>query len=426
MLISRPFIKCPYCGKDAFGITYISSDRYFRRCKNCYKPNGHEELQSYPLPTLNKKVIFLDQFVISNILRFLHPKLRMEKANNLWGEIYQLLESATKGQMIICPYHNIHLDESLQWEYYEDAKRLLEHLSNNTSFHNIRSIGLSQLVCHAENWIQGNECPIYDFNPNRIVNGQINEWLKKIYFVFPKHYLLDSKEQKRGMISIRHKSLADVFERWQREENKSFRDWFEEEALSYGKHVLKVYRAHSVKLRRLGDARWNLDQDELLGPLTNDDYLLVELSFENTELVGNKLRKKVEKYFLDPSLINIPVNKITAMLWATIARKAASGQKRPPNRGMANDIDVIAALLPYCDAMFIDKECYAYLNESPLNQEVAKYDTRIFSLANSEEFLGYLNDIINSISDEQLSALRAVYGDEWDKPNLSLFDKGKN
>jgi hypothetical protein len=42
-----------------------------------------------------------------------------------------------------------------------------------------------------------------------------------------------------------------------------------------------------------------------------------------------------------------PVNKISTRLFASIAHAAANGQKRPPDQGMANGIDVVSAYLPY-------------------------------------------------------------------------------
>jgi hypothetical protein len=52
-------------------------------------------------------------------------------------------------------------------------------------------------------------------------------------------------------------------------------------------------------------------------------------------------------------------------MFAAIAHRAANGQRKPPNRGMANDIGVVSTLLPYCDAMFIDNGCLSLLQNIP-------------------------------------------------------------
>jgi hypothetical protein len=62
-LISPPWKTCPACGKDKFGVSIISGSRLMRRCRDCW----HK--QDYPLPKLRKKIIYLDQFVISNLMK---------------------------------------------------------------------------------------------------------------------------------------------------------------------------------------------------------------------------------------------------------------------------------------------------------------------------------------------------------------------
>lgn len=61
-------------------------------------------------------------------------------------------------------------------------------------------------------------------------------------------------------------------------------------------------------------------------------------------------------------MLEIPFNDIASSLWASIAHQAAyGGRKKPPDRGMVSDIDMISTLLPYCDAMFIDREMFELL-----------------------------------------------------------------
>jgi hypothetical protein len=134
----------------------------------------------------------------------------------------------------------------------------------------------------------------------------------------------------------------------------------------------------------------------------------------------NDWPKKTIEYLSSPSLKAISFLKISSMMWAAIARKAASGMKRPPSRGMSNDIETISTLLPYCDAMFIDDECRGYLNEEPLRSELS-YGTRLFSQNNKDAFIDYLEGTKASITDEQLNYVRCVYGDDWLRPYTSLY-----
>ena len=72
-LISPPFIICPKCNQELFGVISIRNNSYSRRCKNCLYPVGTNRTADYYLPNLNKKVIYLDQFAISEMMKVLNP-----------------------------------------------------------------------------------------------------------------------------------------------------------------------------------------------------------------------------------------------------------------------------------------------------------------------------------------------------------------
>ena len=85
------------------------------------------------------------------------------------------------------------------------------------------------------------------------------------------------------------------------------------------------------------------------------------------------------EYFSSSLLKHVPSIKISSMLYAALARKAVAGQRRPPNRGTANDIEAISFLSPFCDAMFVDRECHALLSDEPLRTEIKLRNPTIFT-----------------------------------------------
>ena len=106
-----------------------------------------------------------------------------------------------------------------------------------------------------------------------------------------------------------------------------------------------------------------------------------------------------------------PFLKLQAMMYAVIAMKAAAGQREPPNEGMTTDIDNVAHLLPYCDAMFLDKECRALMLNVPMH--VRPDDAKkLYSMQVKVEFLAFLREIRDSITVEHVQAIREVYGDK--------------
>jgi uncharacterized Zn finger protein len=70
--ITGPFVKCPKCGGNEFGVLNIYDDRYMRRCRNrnCW------HTVTINLPELRKKVIYIDQCAISNIMKVLSPEVK--------------------------------------------------------------------------------------------------------------------------------------------------------------------------------------------------------------------------------------------------------------------------------------------------------------------------------------------------------------
>lgn len=129
---------------------------------------------------------------------------------------------------------------------------------------------------------------------------------------------------------------------------------------------------------------------------------------------------KIAEYFSSPTLKAVPSVKITAMLYAALARQVAAGRKKPLNQGTVNDIETISSILPYCDAMFIDKEFYTLLQEKPLVDEI-RYGTAIFSLKNKEEFLDFLDKIRNNAPEEHIKKVKEVYGKDTPRPYTTLF-----
>src|ERR1022692_4901045 len=108
-LISPPWRTCPACGKDKFGVGVVSGQRLMRRCRDCW----HK--QYYRLPELRKKIIYLDQFVISNLMKLKNPATRGHAAvaaDPFWRELHDLLFQLRQLQMICCPDSGSHVQES--------------------------------------------------------------------------------------------------------------------------------------------------------------------------------------------------------------------------------------------------------------------------------------------------------------------------
>ena len=111
---------------------------------------------------------------------------------------------------------------------------------------------------------------------------------------------------------------------------------------------------------------------------------------------------------------------ISTRLFALIAYAAANHQRRAPDRGTANDIELVSAYLPYCDAMLIDNRTRAMLEKLP-KKYALDYPCQLFSPNVSAKFLAYLNSVEEEADPLILALVRQVYGENWLKPFVTMF-----
>ncbi|MDD4050632.1 MAG: hypothetical protein PHR28_01870 [candidate division Zixibacteria bacterium] len=373
---------------------------------------------------MNKHVIYLDQFVISKMMKCIASGSGNPidaKYGEYWIELYDRLMVLRNGQMIVCPYSDVHMDESILSGDHAKLKRMYEFLAFDVAFKSLHMIERMQMSNHANWWIEGLGDLHYEFDPQSVMSGAINTWQTWYYFSFPRNWLLNSREEKREYRERVHEKLKGLFRRWQNDQRSTFDDWFKAESAGYGKIILAEFARYYGKLKDISISGGLPSPFEIETPLIIDFVNDVLRVFESHGLSGKGLCSKVLDYFHSPSLQDIPNNRISSMMWAAVAQKAAHGQKRPLNKGMRDDIRFISVTLPYCDAMFIDKECHALLKESPPSKEIEKYGTKLFSLNNKQEFMEYLANILTTASAKHMAALSEVYGESWKIPHKPNF-----
>src|SRR5262245_6670065 len=61
-----------------------------------------------------KKVIYLDQFAISEMVKAVDTRSNAHKrVDPIWRQVLKALERVCKLQLVVCPWSSIHRDESL-------------------------------------------------------------------------------------------------------------------------------------------------------------------------------------------------------------------------------------------------------------------------------------------------------------------------
>ena len=415
-LIRPPFVRCPNCAQETFGILTIQGLNYFKRCRACFHS------QMFRLPSLRKKVIYLDQFALSNIMKALNPDTKAYKrgVDPFWITLFKKIDNLCKLQLIVCPESNVHEKESRVSSHFEAIRRINELLSGGVRFRDIEEIRNSQILTHCQKWIAGNHVEPFAFQIDSIVYGNIGHWTDLVYVSVTMPWQPDWIENLRNSRIALHKRISDVFSLWQTETGKSFDFWFKEELNDYGVSILKQVGIYNRSIKSVLNKERDMQWSDLIVPPAVQTYLIVFNAFQASGLAERDVGPKVCEYFTSPALASLPFLKLSSMIFASVARKAAAGMKKLPSQGLSNDVDAISTLLPYCDAMFIDNECRAYFEEEPLRSDLT-HETTLFSLRNKEAFLAYLDTIKAGMTAEHARIVNEIYGEGGAEPYTTVF-----
>jgi hypothetical protein len=151
---SSAFEDCPFCGcKSTFGVLPVFGKRYTRKCGICRKS------KHFDLPPLSKKVIYLDQFALSNMMK----EIDASRAGNLsqthgdfFLELFKQLDRLGKLQLIVCPRSNIHFNESIvDHGDYRKIRAVYDLLSRGSTFDHHQNIYTQQILGGLQAWLQG-------------------------------------------------------------------------------------------------------------------------------------------------------------------------------------------------------------------------------------------------------------------------------
>lgn len=416
-LIMGPYVLCSKCGAKEFGILGVRGTHYTRRCRNCWR------LADFPLPEIRKKIVYIDQFAFSNIMKTLSPDAQGHErtaAEPFWKELFETLGVVCHLQLVVCPDSKQHQHESLTSAFYKGLKRTYEHFSGGLSFYSTEDIQLQQIARLTKCWVK-REPASFDFDAEEITHGEIHEWADRIYItvdgVLPG--FIDDLRTTRNEV---HKGLQEVFETWQREK-KTFKQVFEAEKDSYTKTVVQMYTAQQTKVR---DALMRREWPSLNDMLPSQQNLVLQMVLHILEdSLGKAESSKAVTEFLRAGVMNdAPFNVIGASLFASLSQKAAAGQKRPPNQGTSNDANMLSSLIPYCDAMFVDNECRALWQDIPRDYKLP-YPCVLFSPNKGADFLRYLKEIRDSATVEHLKIVEEIYGPDPLKPPQSIYGVGR-
>lgn len=433
-LISGPYKECPSCKRPkSFGVfmPISGSGSYTRECAECH----HEE--HIKLPKLKKKkIVYLDQFIISNLIKLLdtshssHERVKNGPLGQFWKDLFVALEKASKSQALVCPDSFYHKDEfSTGGIDFLIAKRLYEHFSHGKTLYPSFVVERFQIQHHFADWLVGKKA-VFTFDPQEISFGQnLNEWEIGIRASVGGSPRPDELMNLKKVNASTEQELADVWKRWQGE-TIDFETRAKEEVLGLGKGAIRVMRdfleRRTVAMQRMAtDPSYQLDINDITPPPVSELMETLMRVARGKGIPEQELTETIEKYFRDAdALLEVPYLRISSVMFAGLARAAALGEKEAPKSTV--DVQFISSYLPYCDAMFVDKQSARILRELPKNTpaylRLKEFDTKIFSLNEKEDFLKYLEGIVKELPSEQMEALIDVQGDGFAEPYWSIIE----
>jgi hypothetical protein len=410
--IQPPFKRCPECGEDSYGIWAIAPDHYLRKCNGCLHPAGAGE--AFPLPPLHKEVIYIDQLLVSEMMKASNANTKAHKrgkTDKYWQLLYGQLSRLCRAQLVVCPKSAFHRDESLVSPFHKELRETYESLAQGLAYYDRDSIKVLQIVQNAKSWLNRDSVTVGPLDPQSVMHGEINAWPPAFHVSSNLDFGEDVKVAIREGRERSSASLHDeVFPRWQSQRDKPFETIVLQEIEGYRRVILENCLNHYRGELAVALGRVTPSVELLIPPFGVQVFNALLEAFLQEGVPANHVRQRFEDYLSSTTFGETPFVKLNAMTWATLARSfAKGGQKKGPGRGIGNDVEMVSLYLPYCDAMFVDNKIREYLRQQPLCETVKSFNTLIFSPNCREGFVSYLQNIESNASESHMQSVREVF-----------------
>lgn len=367
------------------------------RCSACRYSHNEE------LPAVEKATIYLDQFVFSNIFKIKTGRRAPLGHGDFYDELIPLLRRVVLLQQALLPHSDLHVSETIVFNNARDLREAYESIGGGAALRDSREIELDQVLAFAHAFRDGSE-PLLALAPDEIIRGRRNDWLSDMRISVNSDYSNFADGIRRDRDSG-FAALSQATSVWANEK-PAFKQQLRLE-LQYGNHKRNALASLRRRISTVGD---NDDAMEFLSitqaPAWQEFYVLLDFFGSGTPSI--EAERRVYDFWDWDRLSDMPCNRISAYLFAGLARRVGMGQRKL-TPGMMTDFRAISTYGPYVDAMFIDRECALLLSEGELRHDL-DYRARIFSYANKADFLAYLRGLEAQASAEVRYYADRIYG----------------
>lgn len=394
MLVTRVLGDCPNCGgKQRFGNVFIRGNSVLRGCMSC------KHRLRVLLPRIRKKIIYLDQFFFSSAFR---------ERDARFVEAAEKILHVSALQLLVAPFSTIHEDETHQWRGYggknkEDLMEFIKATSRGHEFEPAYDVESMQIV-RAFHAFLGNEPVTFHLKESDAVDSEVHEW--DDYFRIDVGRYIGDIELMRDLKQQSVEGLVDLFPGW-RQSKTTFDGDVAAELQAAAKGYVDSYLEYAL---RVAGGDYNALSDS---PIMST-VVQALLHCLPEDLSPESRLKKVGEFFQSSHFADVPYRKISASMFATLKEMVRNGAY--PNResalsrlgGYFQDVKHIATYSPYCDAFLVDQPMGAIVTHPHVDLE-ARYNLRVFSLSNWQEFLDWLGALEQNMTPEHRSGLAEAY-----------------
>lgn len=386
--------------EQSYGILSAARETLTRRCKAC----GFSEGLS--LPTLDKKVIYLDQFAFSELFKLKSGKRKEDVHTEFWQAADRQINRVVLLQQAVFPPSDVHHSETLVSPWPQELRDAYEAIAGEVRLEDTNHIQLSQIAAFARVFITNGQ-PELDLGIDNAVRGRRNEWLPDMRIAVQTDYSQFADET-RASVDETAQAVVDLMDGW-RTRGVGFDEALEIELSSYHQSrsgALQAFAERHAKAVAADDfmAEFNLGMSSIVREMS-----LLRDVFTRAGVPLDQLDETTARFWDWKGNREQPFGRILAYMFAALAGQVKAGRTKDASRGFMNDVKAIAAYAPYVDAMLVDKECATMLGEGRPRDELS-YRSRIFSLNTKKEFLAYLQELEDATPEEVRHFAGLIYG----------------
>jgi hypothetical protein len=393
-----------------------------QRCRSCFHSSG------FDLPDIKKKIVYLDQFAISKMMKAInidHPSNQKEELC-LWKDVFNLVDKLLHYQLIICPYSTLHEDESIlanknYTQDFQSLKKMYKHIWQWKYFPHTEEIERIQYYNWFKNFLW-DKVSLSDWEVNSMMDN-FHEWSNSVYLSVESWYLEKIMDDIDADKNNLHDAIIRVYENEWTKVKKPFQELYNLEMRAHGSNIYYWYVRALENLQKIND--WILEVSSVMWSILSKEKHLFHLFYDLLSKIGvNDNLKQIEiiaQFLLISDLSGIDFVNIESTLWAWVADLSYKNNisRKQINAWMNNDISAIAHYLPYCDIMMVDWVIDNLLKQKSVKERLVQYNLEFFTerngwLADFKKYLEWIYDTMtiqhkDIVEKSILNELQTIY-----------------